>query len=339
MDLTTTYLDMELRTPLVPSASPLMQELDNLRRMEDAGAAAVVLHSLFAEQVAYERLELHQHLTYGTESFAEALNWFPEPQSFHFAPDDYLEHIRKAKAALAIPVIASLNGASAGGWTNYAQNIEEAGADALELNIYYIPTDLDMTAAQVEHIYLEILREVKASVSIPVAVKLGPYFSSFGHMARQLDEAGADALVLFNRFYQPDFDLQNLEIRTNVLFSKPQALRLPLRWIAILYGRIAAQLAATSGIHSAIDVLKLLMAGADVTMLCSVLYERGIDYIRVIEQGVRDWMEKHEYESVSQMRGSMSQQHCDDPAAFERALYVRAVRDYEPLKNAEVSKA
>mgnify|MGYP000984661095 CR=1 FL=1 len=331
MDLTTDYLGLRLRTPLVPSASPLMQELDNLKRLEDAGAAALVLHSLFEEQITHERLELQHHLTQGTESFAEALNWFPEPAAFHFGPDGYLEHIRRAKAAVAVPVIASLNGASAGGWTQYARKIEEAGADALELNIYYIPTDLTLTAAQVEQTYLDILSAVKAAVRIPVAVKLGPYFSSFGNMALRLDAAGANALVLFNRFYQPDFDLQHLEARPNVLFSKPQALRLPLRWIAILYGRLHAQLAATSGVHSAIDVLKLLMAGADVTMLCSVLYERGLDHLRVIEQQLREWLEKHEYESVKQMRGSMSQQHCADPAVFERALYVSAVRDYAPL--------
>lgn len=329
MDLTTNYLGLKLRTPLVPSASPLSQELDNLKLMEDAGASAIVLHSLFEEQIAHERLELHHNLTQGTESFAEALSYFPEPQAFHFGPDAYLNHIRRAKAAVDIPIIASLNGASLGGWTEFARQMEQAGADALELNIYYIPTDPELTTAQVEQTYLDILHAVKSAVQLPVALKLGPYFSNFANMAKQLDDAGADALVLFNRFYQPDFDLEALEVRTNILYSKPQALRLPLRWIAILYGRLNAQLAATSGVHSAIDVLKLLMAGADVTMLCSVLYERGIDYLQNIEQHLCEWMEHHEYESVTQMRGSLSQQHCPDPTAFERALYLRALQSFQ----------
>jgi dihydroorotate dehydrogenase (fumarate) len=327
-DLTTDYLGMKLRSPLVPSASPLSQELDNLKRMEDAGAGAVVLHSLFEEQIRHERLESHQHLTQGTESFAEALSFFPEPEAFHFGPDAYLEHIRRAKAAVQLPIIASLNGTSLGGWTEFARQIEQAGADALELNIYYIPTDPQITGMQVEQTYLDILRAVKANISLPVALKLSPYFSSFGNLVCRLDEAGADALVLFNRFYQPDFDLEALEVRTNILYSKPQALRLPLRWIAILYGRLAAQLAATSGVHSAIDVLKLVMAGANVTMVCSVLYERGIDYLQNIEQQLRDWMEHHEYASLNQMRGSLSQMHCADPSAFERALYMRALQSY-----------
>ncbi len=331
MDLTTNYLGLELRTPLVPSASPLSQELDNLKRMEDAGAAAIVLHSLFEEQITHERLELHYHLTQGTESFAEALNYFPEPAAYHFGPDAYLDYIRRAKAAVAVPIIASLNGATLGGWTEFARQMEQAGADALELNIYYIPTDPALTAAQVEQTYLDILHAVKSAVQLPVALKLGPYFSNFAHMAKQLDDAGADALVLFNRFYQPDFDLEALEVRTNIIYSKPQALRLPLRWIAILYGRVHAQLAATSGVHSGIDVLKLLMAGAQVTMLCSVLYERGIDYLQTIEHGLCEWMEQHEYESVTQMRGSLSQQHCPDPAAFERALYLRALQSYHTV--------
>jgi dihydroorotate dehydrogenase (fumarate) len=328
IDLTTDYLGLKLRSPLVPSASPLAQELDNLKRMEDAGAAAIVLHSLFEEQITRERLELHHHLMQGTESYAEALSFFPEPESFHFGPDAYLNHIRRAKEAVGIPVIASLNGASLGGWTEFARQIEQAGADALELNIYSIPTDPQITGAEVEQTYLDILQAVKTNISLPVALKLSPYFSSFGNFARRLDEAGADALVLFNRFYQPDFDLEALEVRTNILYSKPQALRLPLRWIAILYGRLHAQLAATSGVHSAMDVLKLVMAGADLTMVCSVLYERGIDYLQSIEQHLREWMEHHEYKSLNQMRGSLSQMHCPDPLAFERALYLRALQSY-----------
>ena len=331
IDLTTDYLGMKLRSPLVPSASPLSQELGNIKRMEDAGAAAIVLHSLFEEQIRHEKFELHHNLTQGTDSFAEALSYFPEPESFHFSPDAYLNHIRRAKEAVSIPIIASLNGTSLGGWTEFAKQIEQAGADALEMNIYYIPTNPDLTGAQVEQTYVNILQVIKSTVNLPVALKLSPYFSNFGNMARRLDEAGADALVLFNRFYQPDFDLEALEVRTNILYSKPQALRLPLRWIAILYGRISGQMAATSGVHSATDVLKLVMAGADVTMVCSVLYERGIDYLQTIEQHLREWMEHHEYESIQQMKGSLSQANCPDPAAFERALYMRALQGFQAI--------
>ena len=330
MDLTTTYLGMTLRTPLVPSASPLSSDVGNIRRMEDAGAAAVVLYSLFEEQLTSDRYELHHHLTQGTESFAEALTYFPEPARFHLGPEGYLNHIRAAKEAVEIPIIASLNGVSAGGWTSYACQIEQAGADALELNIYHIPTDMEQTAADVERAYLDILTAVKSAVSIPVALKLSPFFSNMANMARRCDDAGANALVLFNRFYQPDIDLENLDIRPHVLLSTPQALRLPLTWIGILYGRIRADLAATSGIHDPADVLKMLMVGARITMLCSVLLERGIDHVRTLEAGVREWMERCEYESVRQMQGSMSQQNCTNAAAFERAHYVSALHSYKP---------
>jgi len=309
MDLTTTYLGMRLRTPLVPSASPLSDEIDNIKRMEDAGASAVVLSSLFEEQLLLDRYELHHHLTHGTDSFAEALTYFPEPDDIRLGAEDYLERIRKAKEAVAIPIIGSLNGVSIGGWTDYANLIQDAGADALELNIYYIPTNPTLTGAEVEQTYLNILTMVKSLVTIPVAVKLNPFFSNLANMARRLDEAGADGLVLFNRFYQPDIDLDNLVVRPNVILSTPQALRLPLRWIAILYGRVGADLAATSGIHTAQDVIKMLMAGAHVTMLCSVLLRHGVGHIRLIEQGLRQWMEERAYESVGQMRGSMSQIH------------------------------
>jgi dihydroorotate dehydrogenase (fumarate) len=322
---------MRLRTPLVPSASPLSEEIGDIRRMEDAGAAAVVLHSLFEEQLRHERLELHHHLTQGTESFAEAITYFPEPDEFHLGPEGYLEHIRRAKEAVDIPVIASLNGASAGGWIDYARLIEQAGADAIELNIYYIPADPALTGAEVEQTYIDILKAVKSVVKVPVSLKLSAFFSNMANMARQLDDAGADALVLFNRFYQPDIDLDNLVVRPNVILSTPQALRLPLRWIAILYGRVGADLAATSGIHTAQDVIKMLMAGANVTMLCSVLLRHGIDHIRLIEQGLREWMEEREYESVGQMRGSMSQIHCANPGEFERAQYVRALHSFKPV--------
>ena len=331
MDLTTTYLGMRLRTPLVPSASPLSDEIDNIKRMEDAGASAVVLSSLFEEQLLLDRYELHHHLTHGTDSFAEALTYFPEPDDIRLGAEDYLERIRKAKEAVAIPIIGSLNGVSIGGWTDYANLIQDAGADALELNIYYIPTNPTLTGAEVEQTYLNILTMVKSLVTIPVAVKLNPFFSNLANMARRLDEAGADGLVLFNRFYQPDIDLDNLVVRPNVILSTPQALRLPLRWIAILYGRVGADLAATSGIHTAQDVIKMLMAGANITMLCSVLLRHGVGHIRLIEQGLRQWMEEREYESVGQMRGSMSQIHCENPDEFERAQYVRALQSFKTV--------
>jgi dihydroorotate dehydrogenase (fumarate) len=330
MDLSTTYLGMDLRTPLVPSASPLSDDLDDIKRMEDAGASAVVLYSLFEEQLTQDRYELHHHLTQGTDSFAEALTYFPEPTEFHLGPEGYLEHIRKAKAAVGIPIIASLNGSSAGGWTSYARQMEQAGADALELNVYFIPVDMERSAAEVERTYIDTLTAVKSVVTIPVALKLSPFFSNMAYTAKGLDAAGVDGLVLFNRFYQPDIDLDALEIRPHVLLSTPQALRLPLTWIGILYGRIHADLAATSGIHEAEDVLKMLMVGADVTMLCSVLLERGIPHLAAIERAMRQWMEEKEYDSVRQLQGSMSQLNCADAAAFERWHYISALHSYKP---------
>jgi dihydroorotate dehydrogenase (fumarate) len=330
MDLSTQYLGLTLRTPLVPSASPLSEDIGNIKRMEDAGASAVVLHSLFEEQLRRDRHELNQRLTEGTESFAEALTYFPEPPEFHLGPERYLNLIRKAKESVRIPIIASLNGSTIGSWGGFARQIQQAGADALELNVYFIPTKLDVTGAQVEETYVEILKAVKAEVSIPVSMKLSPFFSNIANMAKRLDEADVDGLVLFNRFYQPDIDLDSLEVRPHVLFSTPQALRLPLTWIGILHGRIQADLAATSGIYSAEDVLKMLMAGASVTMICSALYKFGIEHIGDIEEGLRHWMEDHEYDSVRQMKGSMSQEHCPDPSAFERAQYMRAVSTYKP---------
>lgn len=328
-DLTTNYLGMQLRTPLVPSASPLSQEVSSIRRMEDAGAAAVVLYSLFEEQLRQESLELDHHLSAGTESFAESLSYFPQASEYRLGPEGYLEHIRKAKEAVRIPIIASLNGATAGGWAEYAKEIEEAGADALECNIYSIPTDPDVSSAQVEQTYIDIVKAVKHTVSIPVAVKVSPFFSNLANMAKRLDQAGADGLVLFNRFYQPDIDLEELEIRPNVLLSTPQALRLPLTWIGILYGRVQASLAATSGVHDPQDAIKLLMVGANVTMICSALLRNGINHLRYLEQGIREWMERREYESVGQMQGSMSQLKCPDPGAFERAQYMRAVKSLQ----------
>ena len=331
IDLKTTYLGLALRSPLVVSASPLSREVDGIRRLEDAGASAVVLYSLFEEQLHQEEADLEYHLAAGTESFAESLTYFPQPSEFQTGPEGYLEHIRRAKGAVDIPIIASLNGSTEGGWTKFAREIERAGADAIECNIYFIPTDFQQTAAEVEKIYLDILQAVKLAVTIPVAVKLSPFFSNMANMARRLDEAGANGLVLFNRFYQPDIDLEELELRPNVLLSTPQALRLPLTWIGILYGRVRASLAATSGVHGAEDVIKLLMVGANVTMLCSSLMRHGINHLRHIEREMRDWMEEHEYESVTQMQGSMSQIRCPDPGAFERAQYMRAVKGMQHI--------
>lgn len=331
MDLTTTYLGLELRSPLVPSAAaPLTENLDNVRRLEDAGASAIVLHSVFEEQLRQEEFELHHHLSYGTESFAEAITYFPEPDTFHVGPEIYLDHIRSAKAMVNVPIIASLNGSSLGGWVHYAKLIQEAGADAIELNIYNLPTDPDMTGSQVEENDINILKAVKADVTIPVALKLSPFFSNMANMAKRFDEAGADALVLFNRFYQPDIDLDELEVTPNVLLSTPQAMRLPMRWIAILYGRIRPDLAATGGIQHGQDAIKMLMAGAKVTHVCSALMRHGIDHLRVLEREMDHWLEEHEYESVKQLQGTMSQLNCPDESAFERVQYMKAIQSYHP---------
>ncbi len=329
MDLSTKYLGLKLRSPLVVSASPLSEDIDNLKRMEDAGASAIVLYSLFEEQLRQERLELNSRLESGTESFAEALTYFPEPEEFRLGPEEYLRHIYRAKETTNIPIIASLNGSSVGGWTEYAKQIQHAGADALELNIYYIPTDMNLTGTEIELTYLDILKAVKSEVTIPVAVKLSPFFSNFANMAKRLDQAGANGLVLFNRFYQPDIELESLEVKPNILLSTPMAMRLPLRWIALLHGKLKASLAATSGIHRASDVLKMLMVGADVTMLCSTVIRHGIPQIAMIERELTDWLVEHEYESVNQLKGSLSQKNCAEPAAFERAQYMKALTGFE----------
>ena len=331
MDLRTTYMGLTLKNPLVVSAcQPLTDDLGKIRKIEDAGAGAVVLYSLFEEQLRLESRELDQHLTAGTESYAEALTYFPDEEDYHLGPDEYLAHIQQAKAAVQIPVIASLNGSTLGGWTSFAKRIEEAGADALELNIYNIPTDLNLSGAAVEQTYLDIVKAVKASVKIPVAVKLSPFFSNMANMAKRLDDAGANALVLFNRFYQPDLNLEELEVQPSVLLSTPQAMRLPLRWLAILHGKIRADLAGTSGIQTGQDVLKLLMAGADCTMIASALLTHGVGHLRTMEQQMRAWMEAHLYQSVEQLQGSMSQLKCANPTAFERAQYMRAITSFKP---------
>lgn len=329
MDLTTTYMGLTLKNPLVASASPLSREVANVRAMEDAGVSAVVMYSLFEEQISHETHEIDHYLSYGTESFAEALDFFPEPDIYHRGPDEYVEHVRNLKKAVDIPIIASLNGTSPGGWTHYAKLMAEAGADALELNVYQIPTDPTIDGAQVEQLYLDILSDVKSQVSIPVAVKLSPFFSSMAAMAAQLDNAGADALVLFNRFYQPDFDMENLNVISNVQLSTPVDARLPLRWIAIMYGRIKGSLAATSGVHTAEDMLKMLMAGADVTMMCSALLKNGIGHAWRVLEALNEWMDNREYASVTQLKGSMSQMSCGDPSAYERANYMRALNTFQ----------
>jgi dihydroorotate dehydrogenase (fumarate) len=331
MDLTTTYMGLRLKNPLVPSASPLSKELGNIKRMEDAGASAIVMYSLFEEQIAHEERELDHFLTQGTESYQEAISYFPAVAEYNFGPDEYLEHIRGAKEATGIPIIGSLNGVSAGGWLEYAKKIEEAGADGLELNVYYIPTSPNYKSEEIENIYVEDLRRVKDAVKIPVAMKLSPYFSTLANMAKKLDEAGADALVMFNRFYQPDFDLEKLEVVPSVNLSTSSEGRLPLRWIAILYGHIKANMAATTGVHTHFDALKMLMAGADVTMMCSALLHHGPQHIATVLGGLQQWMEEKEYASVAQLKGSMSQRSVAEPAAFERANYMKALNSWRVI--------
>ncbi|MGD0987595.1 MAG: dihydroorotate dehydrogenase-like protein [Candidatus Sulfotelmatobacter sp.] len=331
-DLRTTYMGLELRTPLVASASPLSHEIDTIRQLEDAGASAVVLYSLFEEQLRHDELELDYYMNADTDSFAEATSFFPQTGEFRLGPEGYLNHIRKAKAAVSVPIIASLNGSTVGGWTEYARKIEQAGADALECNIYFLATDPEVSSSEIEKRYIDILKAVKSAVTIPVALKISPFFSNMANMAKRLDDARVDGLVLFNRFYQPDINLEELEIEPNVLLSTPQALRLPLTWIGILFGRIRANLAATSGVHGPEDVIKLLMVGADVTMLCSALLRNGIGHLRHVERGVQEWLDVHEYESVGQMKGGMSQLRCGDPSAFERAQYMKAVKSAQHVK-------
>lgn len=328
MDLTTTYLGLKLKNPLIVSASPLSEDINNFRRMEDAGAACIVHYSLFEEQITREIFETDYYQTFGTESFAESLSYFPEPAKFALGPEEYCEHIRAAKAAVDIPVIGSLNGHTIGGWTKYAKNIEQAGADALELNIYYLPTDPDDGGIKVEQDYLDIVRSVRKNIRIPIAVKLSPYFSAMASMAKRLSESGADGLVLFNRFYQPDINLEHLEIVPNLILSNKQDLRLPLRWVAILYGKIKADMAATGGVHTAEDVIKMLLVGAKATMMCSALLRQGIGYLDAIRKDVIEWMEAHEYTSIEQLQGSMSQVRCTDPELFERANYIKVLRSY-----------
>jgi dihydroorotate dehydrogenase (fumarate) len=328
VDLSTTYLGLNLRNPLVASASPLSEDLGNLRKMEDAGASAVVFHSLFEEQINLESHELDRFLGAGTESFPESLTYLPELNWYNRGPDGYLEHLYRAKRATEIPVIASLNGASTGGWTKYARKMEQAGADALELNIYFVAANPEMTSIEVERAYCDLVREVSSSVKIPVAVKLSPYFTAMANMAGRLDKAGARGLVLFNRFYQPDFDLEKLEVVPRLTLSSSYELLLRLHWIAILHDSVKADLAVTGGIHTAEDVLKAMMAGGRVAMMTSALLKNGIEHMERVLGDIRRWMEEHEYESILQMQGSMSMRSVANPSAFERANYMRVLSDY-----------
>jgi dihydroorotate dehydrogenase (fumarate) len=331
VDISTTYLGLKLKSPLVVgAAAPLTEHIDNIKRLEDAGAAAVVLHSLFEEQLLEERYALHHHLTRGTESYPEALSYFPEREIFHVGSQAYLDHIRYAKETVDIPIIASLNSSNFGSWRDYARKVEQAGADALELNIYYVPTDVEITGEQVEQTYNDIVHSVTSAVNIPVAVKLSPFFSNMANMAKRLSDAGASSLVLFNRFYQPDIDLVSLEADPSLLLSTSREIRLPMRWIAILYGTIPVDFAATSGIRTAHDVIKMLMVGADVTMLVGVLLSHGIEQLQKIERDMVEWLEDKEYNSISQLQGSMSQMNCPDPSIFERVQYLKAVQTYQP---------
>lgn len=328
MDLSTSYMGLELKSPLVASSSPLTEHIDTLKQLEDSGAAAVVLPSLFEEQFEYDSAALHHHMTMHSDIFAEAQTFFPEPDVFHMSPDRYLELIRRAREELSIPVIASINGDTAGGWTRYAAQMEQAGASAIELNIYALETDPELSSQQIEANYLQIVENVREAVDVPLAVKMSPYFANVAYIARQLGLAGANGLVLFNRFYQPDIDLKTLTVQPNLKLSSSIDARLPITWIGILYGRTPCDLAATSGIHGSEDAIKALMAGANVTMLASALLKNGATYLSEVEANIRAFMEEYEYESVEQLRGSMSQLNCPDPHSYERAQYINMITSY-----------
>lgn len=330
MDLRSTYMDLELRNPIVVSACTLSEKLDNIRQMEDAGAGAVVMFSLFEEQIKQDQAALHDFLNRGADSFGEALSYFPDIHDFHMVSEQYVKLIERAVKAVDIPVIGSLNGVSPEGWVTYAEIIEEAGADALELNIFYMPTDLNRPSADVEAMYLGALNAVKEKITIPVALKLNPFFSSMPFMARTFAENGADALVLFNRFYQPDFDIETLEVTPNLQLSHPTEMRLPLLWIAILRDRVPCSLAATTGVDQPEQVVKYLLAGADAVQTASALYRHGIGHIATLRDGLAAWMESHEYESVTQLKGAMSQRAVADPAVFERANYIHVLESFNP---------
>ena len=325
VDLTTRYLGLELKNPLAIAACPLTGELDNLRRLEQAGAAAVVMPSLFEEQIDHDQSQIHQVYQFHTESFAESLTYFPELEDYRTGPQDYLRLIEEAKQAIAIPVMASLNGSSEGGWTRYAQDMAQAGADALELNIYFVPTDPRMTAADVEKRYVDLVASVRKSVSIPLAVKIGQNFTSLPHFAQRLAEAGADGLVLFNRYLEADVDLNGLQIKPDLVLSNRHEARVPIRWIAILRDQLSISLGATSGVHRVQGIVKLLLAGADVTMMASILLMNGPDYVGTLLGQLQSWLEENDYASIEQLKGSMSRGNCPDPSALERANYMKAL--------------
>ncbi len=330
-DLSTTYLGLRLNNPLVASASPLSKKVDTVRQLEEAGVAAVVMYSLFEEQIIHESLELDHFLTRGTDSFAEALSYLPDIGTYALTPEKYLNHVATLKKAVKIPVIGSLNGVSKGGWVEYARRIQDAGADALELNLYFIPADPSLTAAEIEDAQVELVADVKSNIKIPLAVKLSPFYASLPHFAKRLADAGADGLVLFNRFYQPDFDLDTLEIVPSLDLSTSSELRLPLRWISILHGRVNVDFALTSGVHTARDVLKAMMAGAKVAMMASNLLHHGIQAIPSMLNELSGWMETREYQSIVQMQGSMSRRSVAEPAAFERANYMKVLNSFRQL--------
>ena len=328
MNLATRYMSLALKNPLVASASPLSESLDAIRRLEDHGAAAVVLFSLFEEQIRHDSAALEHFMTLGSQSFGEALSYFPEIQDYDVGPGQYLDLIRRATESVDIPIIASLNGVSQEGWVMFAKEMESAGASGIELNLYHIPTEAYRSGAEVEQQYVDVLSAVKATVTIPVAIKVGPYFSSFADMANQLDEAGADALVLFNRFYQPDFDIETRTVVPSLVLSRPDEIRLPLLWIALLYGRVSASLAATTGVHSAVEAIKYLMAGADVVMSTAAVLQQGPPFFARLLADMTAWMERQGYTSVSQMRGSMSHQSVGDSTAFVRGNYIKVLESY-----------
>jgi dihydroorotate dehydrogenase (fumarate) len=328
MDLTTTYLGLKLKSPLVASSSPLTESLENILRLEDAGAAAVVLPSIFEEQLTLESNALDQDMFRGTESFAESLSYFPAIEDFRHGQDVYLSQIRRAKSACSIPILASLNGATASGWIRFAKEIEQAGADAIELNTYSLATDYSDNSAMIEKGIVTLVRQVKESTTIPIAVKLSPQYTSIPHLAMELDRVGADGLVLFNRFYQPDFDIDNLVVSPKLTLSRQEELLLRLHWVAILYGGVRADLAVTGGVHNAEGVLKSIMAGAQVAMTASALLSKGISHLTTMQNDLVRWMEGHEYESIRQMRGSLSRRAVPDPSAFERGNYIKTLSSY-----------
>lgn len=330
-DLTTRYLGLNLKNPLVASASPLSERVETVKQMEQAGIGAVVMYSLFEEQIIHESLELDHYLNYGTESFAEALTYLPDSGRYSLGPEKYVDHVKRLKDAVSIPVIGSLNGVSSGGWIQYAKRIEEAGADALELNIYYLPFDPALTSTGLEENYIQLVKDVRREIKIPLSVKVSPFLTGVANVLKQFAEAGADGLVLFNRFYQPDIDLEKMEVTPSLVLSTSIELRMPLRWIALLYGQIKADFAITSGVHTSEDVLKSMMAGASVTMMASELLKGGIKRIPEILSGMQMWMESNEYESVTQMKGSMSAQAVRQPHALRRSNYIKVLNSFRYL--------